>query len=138
MPNLREVIDKADNNSISTMLVADYLDKNFIIDEIEPLVHNDALNPTFTVYNANILFFGISTLWSLSPATFGIHGRIFLHDHLNAIVNRYGRNYPFWDVTAAAAKFEPDQILVENTYFSRVTETAYAHVLFQGYKLTIQ
>lgn len=91
----------------------------------------------FLTYDVKKLYIGLDVNFSINTAPTSGPAYINLYDPANAVnlwlLNQSG----FWDATAAAVKYVPNNIPVKNIWFSRFTATLYNYINFNGYKITI-
>jgi len=91
----------------------------------------------FLTYSANKLYLAIEMNTSFtSGGVQAAAGQIVIYDENNTATNRYSRQAPIWDATAAAAKYSLLPIYFTNLYFGRITVTTYTDIKFIGYRLT--
>lgn len=90
----------------------------------------------FLTYNARKLYFGIDLEIGYSGLS-NSAAYIDLYNELNAANFSLGMGYPVWDTTGAVIKYVNCQIQVQNHLFSRLTNSIYSLIKFNGYRLSI-
>lgn len=133
---LRQIIDKADNNSLAMLLQADNIEKNFNIIDIEPFTFlgTPSTSPLYSYAN-NIIYF--SAYFQLSSS--GVAGSLLsmsFYDRLDAIRYQAINTSIVYDGLATVIKYGYNVIDVPNIYFSRIFSNAYTRCNFIGYKIT--
>lgn len=138
MPSLRETIDKSDNNSLATMIVADYLDKNFIIDTIEPFVFSALNGAPLSVFDAKILYFGVEIIaGGRNGIPVATSGFVELYNEANALKFSTNIVAPVYDTVAVATVYHQSQLELKNVWFSRYNDSQYTFVNFIGYTINL-
>lgn len=92
----------------------------------------------FTSYSANKLFLAIELDFSSSVASnpSAAAGLVAIYDQTNTISGYFANNAPYWDATAAAPRYMPNNISLKNYLFSRILFAApYNTLKFIGYKI---
>lgn len=134
---LRETIDKADNNSISTLLVADYLDKNFSIEAIEPFYFEGVLGAPVNNYVNTKLFFFLDLVVMGIRVEHVLPPNLFVYDDQNNLVYQSTSCRAFFDTVAGAAAYLGQKIHLKNVIASRLNDVDYDYYALTGYQLTI-
>lgn len=138
MPSLRETIDKADNNSIATMLVADFIDKNFIIDTIEPYIFNGiSTSADFQAYNAKIGYFGIQVKSMGNDVSIPTPPNIKFFNENNVLIYTDSNTAAVFNTVTGVANFIPVGETNKNMWFFRYTDANFSEIQFIGYKITL-
>lgn len=140
--NPLKLVDHVDKNNTATpetLLLAEYIDNNFIIEDIQPLIYfGAAAAAPFNVYDANTLYFGLSLVAggiigdSLTP------GYIILHDENDVVGFATSINAPAFDTVGLAKFNNVNQISLKDVYFGRYVDAVIISVKFIGYKITRQ
>lgn len=139
MPSLRETVDKTDNNSISTLLVAGYLDKNTLIQSIEPFYFEGSTSALINTFVPGRIYFIIDFKAFPSPvvALLATIPKVSIYNHLGALSYVEYNNAPVYNVITSATDFVPLIIKLDNVIFGRVTDISYDYYSLNGYKLAI-
>lgn len=123
---------------LKSSLVANFLEKRFSIVEVEPIYLDGVLTADFNNFVATKLFF-ILDFKILGTGVLQVAGgRVSFYDEANVLKYVARKEVISYDVVAAAVDFLPQQINLENIFFSRVDDIQYDYYIMNGYKLTIR
>lgn len=61
---------------------------------------------------------------------------VAFYDQSNNIFFYAGNTSNYWDSTAAAVRYCPNLVDMNNFYFSRLTSSVYTTIIFNGYKIS--
>jgi hypothetical protein len=94
--------------------------------------------PEITVYTARKIYLAYELSVSKdTPAGAAATQQVFLYNENNAQQMVYANSSVYWDATAAAARYAPNRIDINNIWFSRIASAgAYNYVKFIGYRIT--
>lgn len=84
-------------------------------------------------YVARKLYLAYDVVHSSASVTAGATDLVIYYDENNAASSYYSNNRVIWDATAAAPSYIKGNIIVNNTYFSRIVANNYAFIKFIGY-----
>lgn len=105
---------------------------------VEPLFYQGAIAGTeFLTYAATKLYICLQfdadyyTGITLTPAI------ITLYSEANATFNYISNQAAFFNEGTAALTYQPNSLRRKNFYFSRLTNTGYAHFSFNGFRITL-
>jgi hypothetical protein len=114
-----------------------YLSAKFNILTVTPLCYQGSIAGSggLIVYDAHILYFALSAVWSGTSYGSLTYGTVY--NEANAVSLYFQNGGGYWDATLAGAKEYANDIKHENFYFSRVSAFIYDSFQFNGYKLTI-
>ena len=106
---------------------------NYVI--ITPLYYQGAIGGSqFVVYDAAILYLALSVEFThINQAQAPPISYIEFYDETNFLIYSSGINYPSWD--GAALKYVGQPMIKHNIYFSKIVQSNYNRMHFNGYKL---
>jgi len=111
------------------------INRNII--NVEPLVYYGATAGTeFLVYAATKLYIGYEYAFANAIAQVAIP-YIYFYDAGNVAMFYYVFHMPYWDATAAAARFLCQSPYQKNVWFSRLAAGGYSYMKFNGYRITL-
>lgn len=90
-----------------------------------------------TVYSANKLYVCYYMIVNGFSAVVASGGQIQLMDETNAVMMEALNNIPVWDTTAAAMRYNINNIVLSLAWFSRINPTVISRFQFIGYRITI-
>lgn len=136
---LRETVDKADNTSLATLIMADFIDKNYLIDEIEPVVYQGgSAGLPLGAYNLKIMYFAIELIWGGQGLSGVIPGVVEFRDQANNVWMIDANNSTIYESVAAQEQYSPNYLFYKNVFFWRLTDNVYSNVQFIGYKINLK
>lgn len=108
------------------------------IANVEPLFYIGAIaGSEFLTYAATKLY--ICFKFEVNGGLFGsaVGAFITFFNEANALNYYLGLNMPVYDTVAAAHLYSASNALYTNGYFSRITTVQYSHIIFNGYRITL-
>ena len=91
----------------------------------------------FLVYDVAKLYMALDLYIFASPNIVDNPGEVVLYDEANADIITLNHNYNSWKTGDPDRKYAPIPVHVKNVYFSRLVQTNYSRMIFNGYRLTI-
>lgn len=125
--------------SPETLLLWNYLRSTFAITAITPLYFQGAIaGSEFLTYAADKLYFCVNGKFNGSTAgPVGAGATITLYNETNAISMYLQNTSMSWNTSTTAQQFTVNLLDVNSVYFSRLTNSQYTYMIFNGYSLTL-
>jgi hypothetical protein len=122
-----------------TLILWNYLRTTFAITAITPLYFQGAIaGSEFLTYAANKLYFCINGKFNGATAgAVGAGATVTLYNEANAISMYLQNTSMSWNTSTTAQQFTLNLIDVNSLYFSRLANSQYTYMIFNGYRLTL-
>jgi len=106
---------------------------------ITPIYYEGAVaGSEFVTYAATKLYICLDLVLNVNFSGATVNAAsLATYDIANAQKSSSYLNFPVWDTTAAALKYNAPELLCQNIWFSRITVVTYIFMKFNGYRLTI-
>jgi hypothetical protein len=109
-----------------------------IILNVEPIFYQGLIAGTeFLTYAATKLYLCFSCQFGDSANHGENEGSIVLYNELNAAFYYVTNKNAYWETVGAKDEFIHNPIMLYNFYFSRLVQTIYTSMIFNGYRITL-